>query len=323
MMLAQDSINFDTFLEDFLDEHIRGQYQYISEVLDLPLVNGKWGLRLPVRKYQKYLFLLAQDFVNVCGDTIPELEEMEEFYKDCIDNIVLIHWNHNLRSIYGGPIKLVEFPHHSFQFVQDLRKADINWGSLTEKGAAKYLCLNGIPKWHRRQVYSYLKQKHPSGILAISTVANDYRFDEYAKYNWNNVQNFKRLFDTYREAPVNVITESLYTGASGILSEKTLMAFVSLQLPIFVAHAGAVEDARNYGFDVFDDVVDHSYDHYPNATRWKAAIDLNTKILEGNFDFVGLLPRLLKNQQYLLESYSGVLLDRFKDQVTTLLTGTL
>jgi hypothetical protein len=43
-------------------------------------------------------------------------------------------------------------------------------------------------------------------------------------------------------------------------TEKTAKAFLMLQLPIFVAAPGYVNELRNLGFDLFDDIIDHSYD---------------------------------------------------------------
>ena len=110
----------------------------------------------------------------------------------------------------------------------------------------------------------------------------------------------------YRTTPVNIVTESLYEEPVGIITEKTLFAFASLQLPILVAHKGAVKDAESYGFDMFTDIIDHSYDNLPNDVRWKSAIDLNMHILNGKFNYDDLLPRLKKNQEYIMETRKEV-----------------
>jgi hypothetical protein len=43
-------------------------------------------------------------------------------------------------------------------------------------------------------------------------------------------------------------------------TEKTGKAFLMSQLPIFIAAPGYVNALRSIGFDVFDDIIDHSYD---------------------------------------------------------------
>jgi hypothetical protein len=44
------------------------------------------------------------------------------------------------------------------------------------------------------------------------------------------------------------------------LTEKTFKVFAWHQLPIFVATPGHVAVVRSLGFDLFDDIIDHSYD---------------------------------------------------------------
>ena len=49
------------------------------------------------------------------------------------------------------------------------------------------------------------------------------------------------------------------------LSEKSFKHFAWHQIPIFNASKGHVEVVRSLGFDVFDDIIDHSYDVAPNS----------------------------------------------------------
>jgi len=49
------------------------------------------------------------------------------------------------------------------------------------------------------------------------------------------------------------------------VTEKSYKAFAWHQLPIFVSVPGHVDIIRSFGFDVFDDILDHSYDSKPNS----------------------------------------------------------
>jgi len=62
-------------------------------------------------------------------------------------------------------------------------------------------------------------------------------------------------------------------------------------------------------------VLDNSYDTMDNDIRWKQAIDLNKHILCGEFDYRQLLPRLLKNQEYLMSGYLDKMITDFLQQV--------
>jgi len=77
-------------------------------------------------------------------------------------------------------------------------------------------------------------------------------------------------------AAINVIGETSqdpmleldqYEWIDPFLSEKTSKAFRLHQLPLWIAVQGTVAEARRLGFDVFDDVIDHSYDSEPNPHR--------------------------------------------------------
>lgn len=59
------------------------------------------------------------------------------------------------------------------------------------------------------------------------------------------------------------------------LSEKSYKPFAWHQIPIFISTIGQVETVRSFGFDMFDDIIDHSYDSASNFNIYKLKI-LNT-----------------------------------------------
>ena len=70
------------------------------------------------------------------------------------------------------------------------------------------------------------------------------------------------------------------------LSEKSFKVFAWHQIPIFSASPKQVETIRNIGFDMFDDIIDHSYDYAPN-------IDLHdTKVLNVIAKFLKAYPTI-------------------------------
>lgn len=67
--------------------------------------------------------------------------------------------------------------------------------------------------------------------------------------------------DIFFKSAVNVICESLENDDDPVnISEKTFKAFAWYQIPIWHASPGTVDVVRNMGFDLFDDIIDHSYD---------------------------------------------------------------
>lgn len=51
------------------------------------------------------------------------------------------------------------------------------------------------------------------------------------------------------------------------LTEKTEKCFLLKQLPIWIAAKGQANMARDLGFDLFDDIIDHSYDNESDPIR--------------------------------------------------------
>ena len=292
-------------------------YIFYPSILKQTQTNNVWDLSLPTVSGVDGIVLHAQDNLNVTPNGIvPEIVLIEDFYSDSnIGEIILVHWNHNLKNIYKGDIKLIEFPTHSFDFVQNLSNSVDEWISVNQKSnSINFVCLNGRPRNHRVMAYDYLKSL---GIVSYVSMGGD-DISTYGEYTFDNVHNFINLMQLYQSSPVNIVTETLYYESNGILTEKLLQAFTALQLPILIAHKGAVADARRYGFDMFDDIVDNSYDMCDNDIRWKKAIDDNLHILNNEFNYHELLPRLQRNQEYLLNEYPQFLVDSFLSQVKSI-----
>jgi hypothetical protein len=82
--------------------------------------------------------------------------------------------------------------------------------------------------------------------------------------------------NSYGHSYINIVTETHFE-PSYIMqpSEKSFLPFNFLQLPLFVATKDHVKKMRElYGFDFFDDIINHSYDEEPdNGKRMKMIID--------------------------------------------------
>ena len=93
--------------------------------------------------------------------------------------------------------------------------------------------------------------------------------------------NFKhRLARQYESSIVEIITESTCYESTLNLTEKYSNSIYGCNFPILISSQGTVAYLRELGFDVFDDIIDHSYDSEINPFyRLKKAIDLNEKII--------------------------------------------
>lgn len=92
----------------------------------------------------------------------------------------------------------------------------------------------------------------------------------------------------YNTPLINLVSETFYfendynTVSEMFITEKTYKAFTAYQIPVIIGPKGTVEKLRYYGFDMFDDIVEHSYDMLDGKDRLFAAIDELKRIVETN-----------------------------------------
>lgn len=105
--------------------------------------------------------------------------------------------------------------------------------------------------------------------------------------NFNNFLNIRALYDNIA---LSFITEPTFYENSFALTEKTLHAYLSGHMVIWPAGWECARLAKALGFDVFDDILDHSYQYIDNPIdRTIQALELNKNVI---FD------KLLQEQFY-------------------------
>jgi len=97
----------------------------------------------------------------------------------------------------------------------------------------------------------------------------------------DNVQNFKnKLEKYYKNVCIEFVNETSMTEKCFLITEKTMNSIYGCNFPIFISSPGIVKFLKNIGMDVFDDIIDQSYDTIVNpADRIYAAINLNKHLL--------------------------------------------
>jgi hypothetical protein len=84
----------------------------------------------------------------------------------------------------------------------------------------------------------------------------------------------------YADSYMNIVSESVLDDV-GFLTEKIYKPIRAGQLFLVQAAPGSVGFLRRMGFDVFDDIIDHSYDTIPD---WKTRTDVMLKELDRIYD---------------------------------------
>lgn len=253
-----------------------------------------WPLKLPTVEFNPDTVLLMhfQDFVTFKDNKIVELELLEQTYGTYANQIVVTHMHHGLEKVYCGPINLIEYSNHNCREMQRLQARWHECESVISQPKTRgWQCLNGRMCRHRRRAVDIL-QHWNNGWLSYG---NEIKLPlwEYSTYRGTeNDENFVRLLSVYGSAAVNIVTETQYDHRPGVICEKTLFAMVARQIPILIGYPGIVADCRDMGFDMFDDVVDTSYDWLPNDQRVEQAILRNQDLIQGRVDLSHLQHRL-------------------------------
>lgn len=257
-----------------------------------------WPIRLPpVTEFTEKTLVIVHlpDFVTIKDNRVIELEHIERFYQHNCNRVVVTHWTGDLEKIYQGPLHLIKFSNHNYDLSRSLAQCFDQWKHIfSAPKTHAWQCLNGRIVRHRACTAGKLQSLN-NGWLSLGTYIPLPVHDYSCLFGCENIPNFLSLLYVYQSAPINIVTETEYEPPTGIITEKTLMAFAAQQIPIMIGHQGIVDQCRRMGFDMFDDVVNTSYDNLGNDDRWSAALELNWHLLQRPIDLTPYRRRLERN----------------------------
>lgn len=154
-----------------------------------------------------------------------------------------------------------------------------------------YVCLNRYPRWQRYAIVEQLldRELDKFGKISYGAGLTVERFQSMVKHDKSLAvaDRYYNRLPMYLDGPVSleqgyeinnndiagalfaVVTESSYEEhyletppfefqTLPTLSEKTYKAFILGQIPIIVGSRYTVQCTREFGFDMFDDVIDHT-----------------------------------------------------------------
>lgn len=180
--------------------------------------------------------------------------------------------------------------------------------------AAEYLSYAMTPiQWHCiEQGFAQLKEKTFNNGLHLPT-----SIGKNVITNYNDI-----LLPVYKQTGVEIVTSSIYSEPVPYITEKEVQAIYGCNFLIFISPANTVAWLRDQGFDMFDDIVDHSYDSILDpAQRLFCAINNNINLLNGTTDLDSLLlgnTQRFRNNCELADSLSSKLKNNVIEQFTSI-----
>lgn len=118
--------------------------------------------------------------------------------------------------------------------------------------------------------------------------------------------------NNFRHSYVNIVNESQFQRDNTIhITEKSLIPLYYSQIPLFVATHNHVKTLRNdFNFDVFDDIIDHSYDNIVDPKKRMLAIFDEIERLYNNKEnikqkYKELEVRFINNKNKVIDMYKN------------------
>jgi hypothetical protein len=249
-----------------------------------------------------------QDALTFREGTVIEHEQYKAHYKEDNQQVSFYVWHKNISKICPE-LNFVYYPR--FHYEQRLyHESDIpSKFTFNNNKDFIFLCLNMNRRPHRDRTVQLL-QNMPSRLISYKSIGWDiFEHDDWTVEEYNqglgatgNGNNLKQLQPVYNRCEFSVVTETRYNLPYDFITEKTTQCFVALHPALYVSNCGHVQELRNYGFDVFDDVFDHSYDTVEDDKRIEYMIESNRSVLEKGIPNYGdLKDRLLDNKRHYLD----------------------
>jgi hypothetical protein len=129
-------------------------------------------------------------------------------------------------------------------------------------------------------------------------------------WQWEN-----GIGDLFLNSAISLITESVAYQTAAVFTEKIVFATLGLTFPIWIGGYNQAAEWKRLGFDIFDDIIDHSYQNYNTLIeRCYYAFSRNIELLSNKEKATELRlnfkDRLFNNRELLIQNH----LAKFVDQ---------
>lgn len=278
------------------------QAEILDAALNYPITESGWDISVPKRPWDcdfdnpdYHLFVNLQDMLT--GDELIRLNSHFVDNAFPLHRITVLVWARDIQnSLPEQRVNVINFSSHqyetwcSYKASEDvLRDAfDVN----KKQFKYNFVCPQRIYKPHRAALFGKLKRiKH--GNVSLQSKGYELRYPSlsYADYDeqYNNLINLLAMKKNYNTALFAIVSESQYEQQYGIITEKTFNAIVAGMPFLLVAHSGALQNIRDYGFHTwggvsngirtFGQLFDETYDSLDNTVRIKDMLTSNNSYI--------------------------------------------
>jgi hypothetical protein len=203
----------------------------------------------------------------------------------------------------------------------------------------QYACLNGRDSPERRYL---IKTLHDNGLIDHGYVTDNSLTPKFTypkvRYNEPRVHtviwpeaikseyqgvkcsgNFLNLMHINQHIPGKILLQcetqlDFFWG-----TEKSHQAFALKRIPMTLGNRGYVQKMRDHGFDMYDDIIDHSYDDIEdNFQRIQKCIELNKSVLKNSKD-IRFEETAEKNYRHLIDIFWRERLNHLFGEISKLL----
>jgi hypothetical protein len=189
-------------------------------------------------------------------------------------------------NVHQLPYQAACWPTHLADHMQFFSKLDTTPLPVIKK----FLCLNRRPSLIRAEFLSSLLDSVDNQNIVCTFGSSGDPVSQYQSLfsahqlpllvdgikNCNN-NDHHQIPPIFKQCLFNIITETSVQGGTNnwqsvLITEKTFKALALRQIPIWFAVPGVVQQVRILGFDLFDDIVDHSYDRIQDQQQRLQAV---------------------------------------------------
>lgn len=238
--------------------------------------------------YKKIVTSEPYQFYLICDAPIPNKEQYGNNVRilDSHDLVFYSHLNNESDNFHMLQNNVDAHIHNGFLSLNNSCRLHRVYllGKLLERNLpldnCSFLFSTGTPrgwKFNKEILKNSLDELLTDKIITKEFYTKVYNYDLPKTLDYDNrnaVFIYNELGDLYNII-LNLITENVTGMTWGDVSndkiytftEKTIKPFLAKQIPLFFALPGHLNILRNLGFDLFDDVINNSYDNEQNHTK--------------------------------------------------------